>query len=229
MVLRAHLGPIEPVYSSDGQRDQPRRELRLETSGVLPGGVNANVTVHNISATGLLVETGLPVERGETLAVELPQIGEVVAEIVWVSGSLFGCAFAKALSPAALAAAELRSDAPLPEVIGTTPAIPAMTPITSETLGLKLSRLRKERSLTLAQVAEYLGVSKPTVWAWEKGKARPLPDRLDAIAQVLGVSTDDLSGAATPDDSTAIINESRLRIATSLGTTPDKVRIMIEL
>ncbi|MEL6876615.1 MAG: helix-turn-helix domain-containing protein, partial [Pseudomonadota bacterium] len=202
------------------------RELRLETSGVLPGGVSANVTVHNISATGLLLETGLPIESGETLAVELPQIGEVAAEVVWVSGSLVGCAFAQALSPAALAAAELRADVPLPEAVG---AMPAMMPMTSETLGLKLSRLRKERSLTLAQVAEHLGVSKPTVWAWEKGKARPLPDRLDAIAEVLGVSADDLSSSAMPDDSAAVINESRLRIATALGTTPDKVRIMIEL
>ncbi len=226
MVLKAHLGPIEDSPQSDGQRDQPRRELRLETSGVLPGGVAANVTVHNISATGLLLQTSLPVERGETLMVELPQIGEVAAEIVWVSGSLFGCAFGQALSPAALAAAELRADAPLPESIG---GVPAMMPMTSETLGLKLSRLRKERSLTLAQVAEYLGVSKPTVWAWEKGKARPLPDRLEAIAEVLGVSAEDLSGSATPDDSVAVVNESRLRIATALGTTPDKVRIMIEL
>lgn len=226
MVLKAHLGPVEADPQADAGRNQPRRELRLETSGVLPGGVSANVTVHNISATGLLLETTLPIESGEALQVELPQIGDVLAEVVWVSGSLVGCAFAQALSSAALAAAELRSEAPLPDNVG---APLSMAPLTGETLGLKLSRLRKERNLTLAQVADYLGVSKPTVWAWEKGKARPLPDRLDAIADVLGVSSDELSGASMPDDSAAVIAESRLRIATVLGTTPDKVRIMIEL
>ncbi len=226
MVLKAHLGPVETVSRAEGEREQPRRELRLETSGVLPGGVSANVTVHNISATGLLLETSLPVERGETLVVELPQIGEVVADVVWVSGSLFGGAFAQPLSPAALAAAELRADTPMPDNVG---APLSMTPLTGETLGLKLSRLRKERNLTLAQVADFLGVSKPTVWAWEKGKARPLPDRLASIAEVLGISVEELSGATMPDDSAAVINESRLRIATVLGTTPDKVRIMIEL
>ena len=48
---------------------------------------------------------------------------------------------------------------------------------------LRLNHLRRERGMTLAQVASALGVSKPTVWAWEKGKARPLPERIAAIAE----------------------------------------------
>ena len=70
------------------------------------------MTIHNISAAGLLLETDLTLGVGEVLAIELPDIGPVGAEIVWQSGHLFGCAFQQALGEAALAAAQLRGNWP---------------------------------------------------------------------------------------------------------------------
>ena len=89
-------------------RRQPRRSLRLEASGVLPGGLDANVTVHNISAAGLLIETAQQMDVGEVLAIDLPNTGPVGVEVVWQSGQLYGCAFEQALGEAALAATQLR-------------------------------------------------------------------------------------------------------------------------
>jgi len=84
--------------------------------------------------------------------------------------------------------------------------------------------------LTLADVAATLGVSKPTVWAWEKGKARPLPERLNAIAAALRVDPDLLAPEpAVPRELDAVIAESRQRIAEACGIAPGAVRIMIEL
>ncbi|MDP4604684.1 MAG: helix-turn-helix domain-containing protein, partial [Erythrobacter sp.] len=84
--------------------------------------------------------------------------------------------------------------------------------------------------LTLADVADRLGVSKPTVWAWEKGKARPLPERLNAIAAVLGIAPDSLAENHAIDGAAAgVIEDCRQRIATACGTQPGSVRIMIEL
>ena len=97
------------------------------------------------------------------------------------------------------------------------------------TLGKKLEQIRKGRGLTLAQVADQLGVSKPTVWAWEKGKARPLDERFPAIADALGVDADELM---LPDHSAswaAIVEESRHQIAEAIGVDADQVRIMIDL
>ncbi len=218
MVLKAHLGPELPVDAeSGGYRGAPRRELLLETSGSLQDGEEANVTVQNVSETGMLFESDIDLHQGDTLQVELPHAGPVIAEVVWVSGSLFGCAFAKRLSPATLSATQLRADRPIPL------AAPG------ETLGIKLNRLRRERGLTLAQVAEFLQVSKPTVWAWEKGKAKPVADRYEAIAEVLQVSVGELTDVSPSSAAQSVIEDSRLRIAATCGVRPENVRIMLDL
>ena len=222
MALKAHLEkPKTPVYPNE-QRRSERRALFLETKGFLPGGLEANVVVHNASIGGLLLETATPLSVGEKLELDLPEAGSVQATVVWESGSLFGCAFNQPLAKKALAAAQLRSD-PAAEAVG--PELDAAL----EPLGMKLNRLRRERGLTLAQVAAVLGVSKPTVWAWEKGKARPLPDRIDAIAKALGVDAQQLEQPVCEEQQSAVVQESRLRIATAYATHPSRIKIMIEV
>ena len=132
------------------------------------------------------------------------------------------------LGAAALAAFQLQGFAPsVPERPSNTPP---RAPGGAEALGPRLNRLRREAGLTLADVANALWVSKPTVWAWEKGKARPLPERLDAIAAALGVPADELAQPAASSDQVAeVIEECRARIAQAYGTTPQAVRIMLEL
>lgn len=224
MALKAHLDP--PSTGSTSQRRTPRRALELETSGTLPSGHEANVTVHNISAAGLLLETAVPLNVGDRFAIELPEAGQVEAEVVWVSERLYGCAFEQALGQAALAATQLR---------GTSPNRPAVTGLARnpremvEPLGIKLNRLRRERGLTLADIASALGVSKPTVWAWEKSKARPVPSRIPEIAAALGVTTQELGEAAPSDEASAVTEECRVRIAAVHGTAPENIRIMIEV
>jgi len=235
MSLKAHLEESAGASESrgqGGQRSQPRRALRLETSGVLAGGFEANVTIHNLSAAGLLLETGLDLAEGDTLAIDLPESGLVDAVIVWQSDRLFGCAFEQALPRATLAAAQLRGAAS-----GARASEPSTRAMNSapldfspgETFGMRLNRLRRERGLTLAEVAARLGVSKPTVWAWEKGKAKPLPERLDSIADALGVSGEELAAQPERDAGVAVVQECRLRIASAFGTSPRNIRIMIEL
>lgn len=235
MAIKAHLDK-QPIATLDegGQRSTPRRALRLETSGVFAGAREANVTIHNISAAGLLLETAQALEEGEQLALDLPEAGAVVATVVWRSERLYGCAFAAPIGNAALAAAQLQGFAP-----GTparpqgqpsaSPAPPQGAAANGEALAARLGRLRREAGLTLADVAASLGVSKPTVWAWEKGKARPLPERLGAIAAALGVDAEVLAAAPVSREVEGVITECRARIAEACGTRPDAVRIMIEL
>lgn len=237
-------------------RVQPRRELQLATNGVLPNGLRANVTVHNISAAGLLLETDALLDKGEKLAMDLPHAGAAIAVVVWQSGSLFGCAFERALSEGALAAIQLRADRPqaagsasagedaefaekdeaalhdgaIGPGAGSQSALPNLeTGHMPESLGSRLARLRRERGLTLAQVADALGVSKPTVWAWEKGKARPIPSRLGPIAETLGVDPDILREHEGEPRQSALIEECRARIAAACKTQPSKVRILLEI
>ncbi|MEM1051068.1 MAG: helix-turn-helix domain-containing protein [Pseudomonadota bacterium] len=229
MALKAHLELIELTngVTVDGRRN-PRRELKLQTSGISESGAPANVTIHNLSAVGLLIETDLELVPGERLAIGLPDVGPVGAEIVWVSERLYGCAFEQALGEAELAASELKS-VPTFDVPQQEPA-PAISKFgTGNQIGPKLNRLRRERSLTLEQVANALGVSKPTVWAWEKGKARPLPERIGPIAQVLGVPEAELTGALEGQRGAGLVEECRVRIASEYGISPECVRIMIEV
>lgn len=228
MAIKAYLD--QQPRAGEDQRSAPRRQLRLETSGFVAGAGEANVTIHNISSTGLLLETGLVLTEREQLALDLPEAGVVSATVVWRSERLYGCSFADAIGPAALAAAQLQGFAP-----GTT-ARPLPQPVTApaalpfgDGLGTRINRLRREAGLTLADVAAALGVSKPTVWAWEKGKARPLPERLDAIADALGVAPEQLAAKNAPRDIETVITECRQRIAEACGASPDAVRIMIEV
>ena len=238
MAIKAHLDQQPTANPAEGnQRGTARRALWLETSGFFagagPDGLEANVTIHNISADGLLLETALALAEGEQLALDLPEAGAVIASVVWRSETLYGCAFAAPLSAAALAAAQLQGFAP---GVPTRPQASAFAggPLPgggapSEGLGSRLNRLRREAGLTLADVASALGVSKPTVWAWEKGKARPLPERLDAIAAALGVAPEVLAAAPASREIEGVIADCRARIAEACGTTPEAVRIMIEL
>lgn len=238
MALKAHLEPLSPSQQASLEtRRHARRALNISTSGVSQSGAPANVTIHNLSAAGLLIETALDLVPGDRLAISLPDVGPVGAEIVWVSERLYGCAFEQALGEAALAAAQLRGD---PAQIGAFPSPSSVSPPKSsevprglkmggQSLGSRLNRLRRENGLTLDQVASALSVSKPTVWAWEKGKAKPIPERIEGIAEVLGVPASELTGGAPEGSRENLVAQCRLSIASEFEIDPDCVRIMIEV
>ena len=222
MALKAHLD--NPAGGS--LRANERRKLLLETSGAMASGEAANVTVHNVSQTGMLLETTLGLVEGETLEVDLPEAGLVPMRVVWNSGLLFGCQFKGPITSGALSAAELRSAAPLPPMLGQGAQ---GRKLGGEAFGKQLEQLRKGKGMTLAEVADRLGVSKPTVWAWEKGKARPIDERLPALAEALGVDPGLLVQADEPPGLAELVESSRQRIADAYGTSADRVRIMIEV
>jgi PilZ domain-containing protein len=101
MPMLAHFEDLAP--KSDRRR-YIRRALKLGTDA---GG--DGVTVHDLSLTGALLETSVPMLVGAIFDVELPEIGKVEATVVWNSGEFYGCQFDLPISPAALSAAQLRS------------------------------------------------------------------------------------------------------------------------
>ena len=139
MAFKAHLEGDRKTEGRADARRHERRALFLEASGVLPGGLEENVVIHNISAAGLLMETDSPLTVDEGLILDLPEAGSVRAAVVWQSGTLFGCAFEQELDHKTLAAIELRSDAPAASDLVPTLQAPV------EPFGVKLNRLRRER------------------------------------------------------------------------------------
>ena len=223
MPIKAHL---DQTQTSPENRQYERRNLMLETGGVLPGGASGNVTIHNISESGMLIETGLELGVGARLSVDLPHDASVPASVVWASDKLFGCKFERPIGLPALSAVQLKAGPALPVQVRQRTSPDARGIV----LGKKLEQARKARRLTLAQVADELGVSKPTVWAWEKGKARPVEDRWPAIAKVLGLLPEELSSAQIETGGVnELLQNSREAIAEALQIDAKQVRILIEI
>jgi len=230
MPIAAHFVNAAPEPGAAGVRVRAeRRRLLFETSGALPSGDDVPVAVHNFSETGLLIETDASLEIGETIELALPDASGTAARIVWASGRLYGCAFDRPVPAATLRAAQLRSAVQTEIGLGAAPVPEGPSGVGGGSLGERLHRLRKLRGLTQGELASRLGVSKPTVWAWEQDRARPIEDRLEAIAEALGVTPADLRPSRTVPGLAELITRCRGQIAGALETTPDKVRIMIEL
>ena len=66
-------------------------------------------------------------------------------------------------------------------------------------IGERLAEMRKDHGDTQAALAERLGVSLPTVRAWEQEKSSPSHEMLVAICRLYGVSSDYLLGLTDLD------------------------------
>lgn len=215
---------LEDSARDAGNGRSARRKLRLPIQGSKATGAELAALVHNISATGLLIESDAALTVDETIEINLPHAGGTLAKVIWTSGRLSGCQFGMPISQATLSAAQLRS-AVSPDAGATSDGRQAA----GESLGARLHRLRLDRGLTQSVIANQLGVSEPSISAWEQDRARPKAGRLDALAALLGVSTSELLGHDRPDSLPDLVARARRDIAAAAGTSPDRVRITIEM
>lgn len=101
-----------------------------------------------------------------------------------------------------------------------------------ETLGARLARLRRTQGLSKTDVADRLGISVTAICHWEQDRSRPKSARLQALSQLLGLSTADLlspEGAPGSQNLADLVARTRAEIARAAGTNPSKVRIVIEM
>jgi hypothetical protein len=106
MAIQAEL---HPQRRTADRRVALRRTLQLTVRGETPTGDSAQVLIHDISVTGILLETSADLLIGETIEVDVPEGGPTTAIVMWNSGRFFGCQFHGRISPAAVSAAVLRS------------------------------------------------------------------------------------------------------------------------
>jgi hypothetical protein len=99
---------VHAKLEAPDRRFSPRKRLRL---GSVSTSLKEDVLIHDISSTGLLLETGAELETFDTLDVELPEVGPTEAVVVWTSGRYFGCQFAESIPKAVVSASLLRSPA----------------------------------------------------------------------------------------------------------------------
>jgi transcriptional regulator with XRE-family HTH domain len=237
-----HGTMVEPP-AGEGQQRADRLRLNLAVEGAVAPGQGTEVIVHNLSVSGVLIETAADLMMGQDITIALPEAGDVVASVVWQSERLYGCRFRQPLPRAALSAARLRN--PLPSDFDPADRAEADTDADAEeTLGARLRRLRQARGLSLAGLAQAAGLSKPSIWAWENGTTAPRRTSLLALARALDVPEQQLSGVAAmvglrasaraeadaeSDMLKVEIAAARRRIALAAGVDAASVRIMIEL
>src|SRR3546814_9411464 len=139
---------LQSPDASSGKRRAVRRKLQLEVQGAHATDI-VTVRIHNISLTGMLIECDAPFAVGDMIDVDLPHAGTVATKLVWTSGQLFGCEFESPISPAALAAAQLRG-ATAPAMAGEAKLqnTAIATSGAFDSFGANLKRLRIDRKST---------------------------------------------------------------------------------
>ena len=98
---------FEELSPAPDRRRTTRRALHL---GAQTGDNAEAATILDLSLTGALIETSVPMLVGSTFEVDLPNSGPTEASVVWNSGEYYGCQFALPISPAVLSAALLQAD-----------------------------------------------------------------------------------------------------------------------
>lgn len=223
-----------------GERGSDRLRLSLQVNGASET-VGIKAIIHNLSETGLLLQTDASLAIGDTFWVDLPQTGQSRASVIWSDDTYFGCRFDRPLTRTALSAARLQSPG---DSLG---RIEAPEQVASESFADRLSMLRKRRGFTQAELSRRTGVSKPSLWAWEAGKSLPRPKNVRALAEALMTSEQTLlnrlgeeapkpaDGQSDQKADLSSINPlrraiilSKERIAELAGTSPDKVKLTIE-
>ena len=99
----------------------------------------------------------------------------------------------------------------------------------AETLGQRLLRARTSNRWTLDFVARKIGVSKVSVWGWEKDRSRPRLESLESLSALFAMPLETLvSGEPAPSGGVpALIADCQSRIASAVGVQPDQVEIRV--
>jgi hypothetical protein len=148
MTIQARLETFEDT----DRRASPRRRLRL---GSTLSEVGHEVVIHDLSSTGVLLQTSAELGAFDNFEIELPEVGATHAYVVWTSSDFFGCEFARPIPRSALSAAQLRNPIAVPM------AVPTAELGSDEALAKQLSFAVKMRIILGASVLLWAAI----LWA----------------------------------------------------------------
>ncbi|HZG45041.1 MAG TPA: PilZ domain-containing protein [Allosphingosinicella sp.] len=94
-------GQLAKLPAADGRRTE-RRVVNLAASLREPGATVVEVDVLNLSVTGFMATSNLPLEMGHHVYLKLPGMEAQKSQVVWVEGDKAGFQFATPLHPATL-------------------------------------------------------------------------------------------------------------------------------
>ena len=92
--------------------------------------------------------------------------------------------------------------------------------MTNKTLGEIINFLRKEKNMTQNDLAEKMNVTDKAVSKWERNLSCPDVNSIPKLAEILGVSVEELLNAQTKQDDNKIdeiINIALIRVGLAMG------------
>ncbi|AZI35431.1 hypothetical protein NT2_09_00840 [Caenibius tardaugens NBRC 16725] len=220
------------------QRGSPRRRLSLDATGKIGSAWMLGMRVLDLSETGILLESETRLPLDEHFEVCLPFTGLRMAHVVWAGGNTFGCQFDEPIGPAIVAAVGVPGGGSRSLSLASGHDDPADGAAAGESFGARLKRLRRARRITMVGLARQIGVSKPTIWKWEKNETHPREKLIGPLADALGVARSELlHGQAAPEHTVHAPADTfgdalqvyKAGIAKLAGTSVDKVEITIRL
>ncbi|MDG5750572.1 PilZ domain-containing protein [Qipengyuania sp. XHP0211] len=212
-------------------RSSARYTLQLPISIISGEGAEPPGSILNLSREGCLLSTLEYLLPGQSVKMKIAPRDEhpIEASVAWSSDTLYGCTFVTPLS------ADHLSD-----ILRVNPVSP--TEVTSsESFLAKLPEAllaaRQASGYTTTELARHLGVSRPTLWAWESGRATPSHDNQQSVldflrrSQFAGVEMRE--SMVAPDNGSNVffqetIAASRRDLAHKLGLDEDQIRISIK-
>lgn len=73
-------------------------------------------------------------------------------------------------------------------------------------IGERITALRKERSISQAELAKRLNVSRQAVSKWEQGSSSPDTERLIQLAEILDTEVEYLATGVHPEPGSVVLN-----------------------
>lgn len=144
---------LKPVWSGD-ERGAARYRLLIEASADVSDAGTQAVSIHQLSATGFLLEAQDDLPVGTEVDLDIPGAGQAQGEVVWSFGRFAGGQFRSPLTPDTLKAARSGSRVVWPEFVPTSAADraaeivePATVPHSDETVANDRWPLRKRVQL----------------------------------------------------------------------------------
>lgn len=104
-----------------------------------------------------------------------------------------------------------------------------------DTIGARLRKLRKERTdYSIEDVARLINTTYSSVGKYERNEQTPPPDKLKALAELYGTTTDYILGLTDDprrpilDSSTPLLDEADVAFANKLREISEEDRLIIE-
>jgi transcriptional regulator with XRE-family HTH domain len=91
-----------------------------------------------------------------------------------------------------------------------------------ETIAQRLLRMRKEKGITQAEMADFIGVTQSVVSDYERGELRLHGELIAKVAKILGVSADEILGLEPVKRSSAANNRRLLRRIQQIDQLPKR-------